>query len=103
GPGRRALTQELLEAVEQVIALRLRDVQQRDDLAVKARRPRRRLAGHGDGVGGVEILGHRSILLKTRLEPLEKVQPGTIAEQRPAVPPATLTWVCWGERNVRSR
>src|SRR5207247_1787982 len=98
GLRRRALAQQLLEAVQQVVALGLRDVEQRDDLAVEARRPRRRLAGHGHGVGGVEILGHR-ILLITRLLPFENVQPGTTAENRPAVPPATRILMCCGARN----
>src|SRR5256886_13454441 len=35
----RALAEELFDAVEEVVALRLRDVEERDDLAVEARRP----------------------------------------------------------------
>src|SRR5262249_57940019 len=99
GLRRRALAQQLLDAIEQVIALRLRDIEQRDHLAVEARRPWRRLAGHGHGVGGVEILGHR-ILLITRLLPFENVHPGTTAEKRPAVPPATRILMCSGARNL---
>src|SRR3989454_7428648 len=100
GLRRRALAQEFLEAVEQMVPLRFGDVEQRDDLAVEARRPRRRLAWNRDGIGGVEILRHRRILLKTRLEPFENVQPGTIAEKRPAVPPATTTLMFSGARNL---
>src|SRR5262245_23187114 len=96
--GGRTLAQQLLDAVEQVIAFRLGDVEQRDHLPVETRGPRRGLAGHRDGVGRVEILGHR-ILLITRLLPLENVQPGTMAEKRPAVPPATSTLMCSGARN----
>src|SRR6185369_12317723 len=103
GPGRRALAQELLEAVEQMIALGLRDVEQRDDLALEAGGTRRRLARHGNGIGGIEVLRHRWILLKTRFEPFENVQPGTIAENRPAVPPATRTLMCSGARNFGIR
>src|SRR6267378_4907235 len=98
GLRRRALAQQLLDPVQQVIALGLGDVEQGDDLAVEARGPRGRLAGHGHGVGGVEVLGHR-ILLITRLLPFENVQPGTTAENRPAVPPATRILMCSGARN----
>src|SRR5438034_673329 len=98
GLRRRALAQELLDPVQQVIALGLGDVEQGDDLAVEARRPRGRLAGHGHGIGRVEVLGHR-ILLITRLLPFENVQPGTTAENRPAVPPATRILMCCGARN----
>src|SRR5207248_1584766 len=93
-----ALAQQLLDAVQQVVALGLRDVEQRHDLAVEAGRPRRRLARDRDGVGGIEILGH-GILLSTRFEPLENVQPGTTAENRPALPPATTILRCSGLRN----
>src|SRR5438552_3983498 len=98
GLRRCALAQQLLDPVQQVIALGLGDVEQGDDLAVEARGPRGRLAGYGHGVGGVEILGHR-ILLITRLLPFENVQPGTTAENRPAVPPATRILMCSGARN----
>src|SRR5438093_770832 len=98
-PHARALAQQLFHAIEQVIPLGLRDVEQRDHLAVEACRPGGGLARDRDGVGGIEIVvGHR-ILLNTRFEPLENVQPGTTAEKRPAVPPATTSLMCSGARN----
>src|SRR5262249_61955401 len=46
GPRRRALAQELLDAVEEVVPLRLGDVEQRHDIAVQDTRPRRRTWRH---------------------------------------------------------
>src|SRR5204862_7380949 len=56
----RALAQELLDPVEEMVALRLRDVEQRDDLAVEARRPGRGLPRYGDRGGRVEVFVHGS-------------------------------------------
>src|SRR5205814_5757160 len=63
-PDMRALAEELLEAIQQVVTLRLRDVEERDDLAVEARRTRRDLSRLRYGVGGIEVVSHAGRLAR---------------------------------------
>jgi hypothetical protein len=54
GPGPVPLAEELLHAIQQVIALGLGDVQQGDHLAVEGVGPRRAAPRHRHGIGRIQ-------------------------------------------------
>src|SRR6266478_993198 len=107
GLGIGTLSQELLDAIQEVVTLGLGDVEERDRLAVEGGKARSGFAGHCDGVGRIQELfcAHRPsrgdcTFLMMSLDILGKVQPGMTAVKRPAVPPATRNLRLAGSRNL---